>query len=61
MVMMGIARLGSSLAAQAGMVGPLSTIAMGIVILGEPFSLWLAAGTALVLAGIWMFSRVRAG
>ena len=39
------------------MIGPLSTIAMGIVILGEPFTPWLASGTALVVAGIFMFSR----
>jgi drug/metabolite transporter (DMT)-like permease len=28
-------------------------------ILGEPFTAWVAAGTALVLAGIWMLTRVR--
>ncbi len=57
MVMMAVERIGPSLAAQAGMIGPLSTIAMGIVILDEPFTLWLAAGTVLVVAGIWLFSR----
>ena len=63
MVMMAVERIGPSLAAQAGMIGPLSTIAMGIVILDEPFTLWLAAGTVLVVAGIWLFSRAgrRAG
>ena len=57
MVMMGIERVGASLAAQVGMVGPLSTIVMGIWILDEPFTPWLAVGTVLVLAGVWMFSR----
>ena len=57
LVMMAIERIGPNLAAQMGMIGPLSTIAMGIVILGESFTPWLAAGTVLVLAGIWMFSR----
>lgn len=57
LVMMAVERLGPSLASQVGMIGPLSTIAMGIVILGEPFTPWLAAGTALVVAGIFMFSR----
>jgi drug/metabolite transporter (DMT)-like permease len=62
MVMMAIERIGPSLASQVGMVGPLSTIAMGIVILDEPFSPWLAAGTVLVVAGIFMFTRAgRAG
>ena len=52
MVMMAIERVGATVAAQTGMIGPLSTIAMGIVILGEPFTGWIIAGTLLVLAGI---------
>ena len=59
MVMMAIERIGASLAAQTGMVGPLSTILMGVLILGEPFTVWVAAGTALVLVGIWMLARRR--
>ena len=59
MVMMAIERVGAGLAAQAGMVGPLSTILMGVVILGEPFTAWVAAGTALVIAGIFVFTRAR--
>lgn len=55
--MMAIERLGAGLVAQIGMIGPLSTIVMGIWLLGEPFTPWLAAGTALVVAGIWLFSR----
>ena len=51
MVMMAIERIGAAMAAQAGMIGPLSTIAMGVLILGEPFTAWIAAGTVLVLAG----------
>ncbi|WP_394791849.1 DMT family transporter [Rhodoferax sp.] len=57
MVMMAIERVGSGLAAQVGMVGPLSTILMGIVILGEPFTAWVAAGTVLVVSGIYVFTR----
>jgi len=57
LVMMAIERIGPALSAQSGMVGPLSTIAMGALILDEPFTAWIAAGTALVLAGIWVFSR----
>ena len=59
MVMMAIERIGASLAAQTGMVGPMSTILMGVLILGEPFTAWVAAGTALVIAGIFVFSRAR--
>ena len=59
MVMMAIERVGSTLAAQAGMVGPMSTVLMGVVILGEPFTAWVAAGTALVLAGVTLLARAR--
>jgi drug/metabolite transporter (DMT)-like permease len=59
MVMMAIERVGAAVASQAGMVGPVATIAMGVLILGEPFTAWVAAGTALVLAGVWMLGRAR--
>jgi drug/metabolite transporter (DMT)-like permease len=59
MVMMAIERIGPSLAAQTGMVGPMSTILMGVLILGEPFTPWVAVGTALVLAGVWLLTRWR--
>ncbi len=57
MVMMAIERIGAGMAAQAGMIGPMSTILMGVLILGEPFTAWVAAGTVLVIAGIFVFSR----
>jgi len=57
MVMMAIERIGASLAAQTGMVGPMSTIAMGALLLGEPFTGWVAAGTVLVILGIFVFMR----
>ncbi len=56
-VMMAVERIGASMAAQTGMVGPMSTILMGVVILGEPFTVWIAAGTVLVIAGIFVFTR----
>jgi len=59
MVMMAIERVGATVAAQTGMVGPVSTILMGIVILGEPFTIWIALGTAFVLSGIWMLAKAR--
>ena len=59
MVMMAIERIGPALTAQTGMVGPLSTLAMGIVFLGEPFTASIAAGTLLVLLGIWLLARWR--
>ncbi|KRH99884.1 DMT family transporter [Curvibacter sp. PAE-UM] len=57
LVMMAVERIGAGAAAQAGMVGPMSTILMGVWLLGEPFTGWVVAGTALVLAGIFVFSR----
>lgn len=59
MVMMAIERIGAGMAAQTGMVGPMSTILMGVLILGEPFTAWVAAGTVLVIAGIFVFTRTR--
>lgn len=56
-VMMAIERIGAAMAAQTGMVGPLSTILMGVVLLGEPFTAWIAAGTVLVITGIFVFTR----
>ena len=58
MVMMAIERIGAGMAAQTGMVGPLSTILMGVWILGEPFTAWVAAGTVLVMTGIFIFTRM---
>ena len=49
----------ASAAAQTGMVGPMSTLLMGVLILGEPFTAWIAAGTVLVLVGIWLLARWR--
>jgi drug/metabolite transporter (DMT)-like permease len=59
MVMMAIERIGSGLAAQVGMVGPMSTIAMGVLLLDEPMNGWIVAGTVLVLLGVYVVSRKR--
>jgi drug/metabolite transporter (DMT)-like permease len=59
MVMMAIERIGATLAAQTGMIGPPATLTMGVLILGEPFTPWVLAGTALVLAGVWLLARAR--
>jgi drug/metabolite transporter (DMT)-like permease len=60
LVMLAIERIGAAASAQSGMVGPLSTIAMGVVILGEPFTWQMAAGTVLVMLGIYVFSKTGA-
>ncbi|MDO8905182.1 DMT family transporter [Hydrogenophaga sp.] len=61
MVMMAIERIGAGLAAQTGMIGPMSTIAMGVLILDEPFNRWIVAGTVLVVAGVFLVTRFGRG
>lgn len=57
MVMMAIERIGATMAAQCGMVGPMSTIVLGVLLLGEPFTGWVVMGTVLVLAGVWLLAK----
>jgi drug/metabolite transporter (DMT)-like permease len=57
LVMMAIERVGAAATSQAGMIGPVTTIMMGVWLLGEPFTAWVAAGTVLVIAGIFVFTR----
>ena len=59
LTMMAIERLGSTLTSQVGMVGPVSTILLGVLLLGEPFTAWTAAGTLGVLAGVGLLARWR--
>ena len=59
MVMMAIERVGSTITAQTGMLGPMATILMGVLLLGEPFTPWVAAGTGMVLLGVWLLTRWR--
>jgi drug/metabolite transporter (DMT)-like permease len=60
MVMMAIERIGAGLAAQTGMIGPMSTIAMGVWLLDEPMNVWIGAGTLLVLTGVFLVSKYGA-
>ncbi len=59
LVAMALERVSPSVTAQVGMVGPLSTIILSVLLLNEPFNLWMVAGTMLVLSGIWMLQRLR--
>ncbi len=60
MVMMAVSRIGSALAAQIGMIGPVSTIVLSLLLLGEPMGAWQIAGTVLVMAGVFVVSRQKA-
>lgn len=57
LLMVAISRVGSTAAAQASLLGPLSTIVMGAVLLDEPLTTWVIVGTILVLCSIWMLAR----
>jgi len=51
-IMIGVKRIGSSLAAQVSMLGPVSTIVLSVWLLDEPMGIWQSAGTVLVLLGV---------
>ena len=57
LVMMAIERIGAGLTAQVGMIGPISTIATGFVLLDEPMNGWVLGGAMLVLLGVYLVSR----
>jgi drug/metabolite transporter (DMT)-like permease len=58
LVMMAIERIGPGLTAQTGMIGPMATIFMGVVLLDEPLNTWVIAGTVLVVAGVFVVTRL---
>lgn len=55
----GIRRIGASHASIIGSVGPISTIFLGAMLLGEPVTAIQVAGAALVLAGVLFISLPR--
>ena len=57
LVMMAIERIGPGLTAQIGMIGPMSTVSMGVLLLDEPFNGWIIAGTILVVSGVFWVTR----
>ena len=57
LMMMAIERIGAAMAAQVGMIGPLSTILMGALLLDEALNAWVLAGTLLVLSGVYICTR----
>lgn len=59
MIMMAVERVGPGITSQAGMVGPIATLLMGVLILDEALTPWVIGGAALVIIGIYIFSRGR--
>ncbi|MEX5744875.1 DMT family transporter [Massilia sp. X63] len=56
MTMAAVQRIGAATASQAGMIGPVSTLFLGALVLGEPITGVQLAGTGLVLVGIYALS-----
>lgn len=59
MTMVAVQRIGAAATSQAGLIGPVSTLFMGAILLDEPVTLVQLAGTALVLCGIYMVTQKK--
>jgi len=59
MVMWAVARVGAPLAAQLGMIGPVSVLFLAAWLLDEPVTVLQIVGTVLVLAGMLVLGRLR--
>lgn len=59
MTMYAVSRIGASVASMAGLIGPVAMLFMGAAILDEPITSIQLAGTALVLAGMYLLSRKK--
>lgn len=58
LTMFAIARIGPAATAQTAMIGPVSLVFLGWWLLGEPISALQLCGTAVVIAGMWLLTRV---
>lgn len=59
LVMIAVNRVGSSLTAQAGAVGPVATVYLGWYFLGEPITMIQILGMVIVLVSVAMLLRVN--
>jgi drug/metabolite transporter (DMT)-like permease len=59
LTMLAVERIGAPSTSQAGMIGPVATLFLAALILDEPVTGIQLAGTALVLAGIYLLSRKK--
>jgi drug/metabolite transporter (DMT)-like permease len=57
LIMIAINRIGSPLVAQAGILGPVSTIFLGYFILSEPVTWIQICGMSLVIFAMWLLVR----
>jgi len=61
LTMISVGRIGAGPSAQAGMIGPVSTLFLAWWLLGEPITPLQLAGTGLVMAGMLLLSLRQAG
>lgn len=59
MVMWAVEKIGASMAAQLGLLGPVSVLFLAYWFLGEPITVLQLAGTGFVLAGAVVLGRVK--
>lgn len=57
LIMIAINHIGSPLVAQAGILGPVSTLFMGWAVLSEPITLLQIGGMILVIGAMWLLVR----
>ena len=57
LIMVAINRIGSPLVAQAGILGPVSTLFMGWIVLSEPITTVQVGGMSLVMGAMWLLVR----
>jgi len=57
LIMIAINRIGSPLVAQAGILGPVSTLFMGWIVLSEPITWIQVGGMSLVMGAMWLLVR----
>jgi len=58
LTMFAIDRIGAAATAQTAMIGPVSLVFLGWWLLDEPVTALQLAGTAVVIAGMWLLTRV---
>ncbi len=59
LTMFAVQRIGAATTSQAGMIGPVSTLFLGSLLLGEVITSWQLAGTVLVLTGMYLLSKKK--
>lgn len=60
LIAISIGMIGAQPTAVIGNISPLVTIVLAVGVLGEVFSIWHAIGSAMVLTGVFFFTRIEA-